>query len=61
VTAELLDLRAALTGAHPDSIYSAYLSVRQLAAREPDRGCTNVLDAIIDVLDSAYAELERTA
>jgi len=53
----LLDLRATLNESHEDSIYSAHLSLKQLAARETDPGTRALLSAVVDVLDAAYAEV----
>lgn len=51
---ELLALRAALTEAHPDAIYMAYLGIRQAAHREPDPATKRLMLAVTAVLEKAY-------
>lgn len=59
MTDALLNLRKALVGGHEDSIYMAYRSVMQVAAREPDRGCRSLLEAVGALFAAAYEEAAK--
>lgn len=54
----LLELKAELNQAHEDSLYEAWRTVQQAAAREQSRGCKRILESLATVIDSAYTELE---
>ena len=58
---ELHDLKVALTQAHPDSVYIAWLTVKQTMSLSADNGTLAILGAIVDLLDASYAEKENAA
>lgn len=54
--AGLHDLRVAMVKADPDSIYEAYLALQQAAAREPSKGCAQLLSTLAALFARSYEE-----